>query len=378
MSLTDDLNQHNVQLQRIITRLLNSDVYPTLDANARRAIGVLNEYGELTSQAQVNRILREIRALNSDPIKEAWEAVTNELNETASYEAAYYANLMQTYGAPLLNVPAATKVQNYIGRSLMSLGADSPQTGTWAQFVRGNIDAVASEYDNVIKSGFARGQTIREVSQSIRRVTDGKAKNWAESLARTGMSHYAERAHEAMALDNDDIIKKKYLLVTFDNRTSFICMHYGSSKKNPWKMGDDKAPVLPLHYNERSTYVYLVEGQDEPSGIRPAVGGKGDKRAREIYEARRKRTDKKVKYRGRRDSDVFDVEQVRASTSYDSWFARQPAWFQDDILGKTKGRLYRQGGLELSRFTDMTGRELTLVELRIRDAKAFELAGLDE
>lgn len=153
------------------------------------------------------------------------------------------------------------------------------------------------------------------------------------------------RAHESMALDNLDVIKKKFLLVTFDNRTSFICMRYGTSEDNPWDVLDDKAPVLPLHYNERSIYVYLVEGQNLPSGMRGAVGGKGGKRAREVYEQRknRLRTASRVRYRGRRDSDVFDVEQVRSSTPYDQWFARQPAWFQDSSLGPTRGQTVPPG-----------------------------------
>lgn len=377
MSLPDDQLRHEIQLQRIITRLLNSDLYPTLDDSARRAIGVLNEYGDLTSASQVNRLLREIRQLNTDPLKDAWEVVTKELNETAGYEASYYAQLLGAYNAVVLSVPAEDKLQRYIDRSLMSLtSGQSVNSGTWAQYVQGNIDALNREYDNIIKAGFSRGETIRQVSQNIRRTTQSRLRGWAEALARTGMSHYAERAREAMAQENKDVIKKKYLFVTFDNRTSFTCMHYGTSKKNPWDVDDKTYPTPPIHYNCRSVTVFLVKGQDAPSGMRPAVGGEGGEQAKEIYERRRARTDGKVKYRGRRDSDVFDVEQVRASTTYDRWFAQQPAWFQDSTIGPTRGKLYRQGGFSLDRFTDMTGRELTLSELRAIDADAFERAGL--
>lgn len=63
--------------------------------------------------------------------------------------------------------------------------------------------------------------------------------------------------------------------------------------------------------------------------------------------------------------------------SYAAWFAKQPAAVQDDILGKSKGQLYRNGGLPLDRFTDNKGRTLTLQELRSRDLAAFKRAGLD-
>jgi hypothetical protein len=54
----------------------------------------------------------------------------------------------------------------------------------------------------------------------------------------------------------------------------------------------------------------------------------------------------------------------------------KPAEFQDEILGVTKGRLFREGGLTLDRFVDSKGREYSLDELRKRDADAFEKAGL--
>lgn len=68
--------------------------------------------------------------------------------------------------------------------------------------------------------------------------------------------------------------------------------------------------------------------------------------------------------------------QVPADTTYGQWLKRQSAARQDDVLGPTRGALFRRGGLTIDKFADERGRELTLAELRERDAEAFSRAGL--
>ncbi len=70
------------------------------------------------------------------------------------------------------------------------------------------------------------------------------------------------------------------------------------------------------------------------------------------------------------------VGPIPASTSYQVWLKSQSAEFQDDVLGKAKGKLFRDGGLSLDKFTHRNGDELTLDELRVRQKAAFEAANL--
>jgi hypothetical protein len=57
------------------------------------------------------------------------------------------------------------------------------------------------------------------------------------------------------------------------------------------------------------------------------------------------------------------VGQEPASTSYQDWLRRQPNGFQDEVLGRGKAELFREG-LPLERFVDASGRVLNLDELR--------------
>jgi hypothetical protein len=69
--------------------------------------------------------------------------------------------------------------------------------------------------------------------------------------------------------------------------------------------------------------------------------------------------------------------QVPADTTYGEWLKNQSTARQDEILGPERGALFRQGKLPLDRFANDRGKWLSLDELRERDAKAFERAGLD-
>ncbi|MEE8519343.1 MAG: hypothetical protein V3S98_09490, partial [Dehalococcoidia bacterium] len=82
--------------------------------------------------------------------------------------------------------------------------------------------------------------------------------------------------------------------------------------------------------------------------------------------------------------DTFKQQRVReltgrtpAKVDYQQWLGRQSAMFQDDVLGKTKGRLFRRGGLKLDKFVNRAGDARTLSQLARTEAAAFRAAGLD-
>jgi hypothetical protein len=68
--------------------------------------------------------------------------------------------------------------------------------------------------------------------------------------------------------------------------------------------------------------------------------------------------------------------QVPQSTNYGDWIKSQSAARQDEALGPTRGKLLRDGGLSIDSFYNDKGLELTLAQLRERDAAAFARAGL--
>jgi SPP1 gp7 family putative phage head morphogenesis protein len=363
--MIDDADRHEIYLSRLTTQLLNSHVYPSLAEAYKAARSLLLDAESIDSIRVLQRLQKEIGKAATEELTKGWDDMTVGLEEMAAYEAEYSAKLTGAEIGAALSVPAADKVKSFIDKSIITLSSGQRVTsGTWAEYVNGSIDSAVRQYNGIIATGYQNGQTVNQMAKSLLESTQGLLKSQAESLARTGQSHYANQAREAMALDNAKVVKYRVFVATFDNRTTLQCRALNG--KN-WAITDGSYPRLPLHFGERSIYVYTDDPKKVKHGKRAAVGGNSGV---EINPNR------KLKYRGKKDKDIFNPGQISAGETMDQWMRRQPDWFIDDSLGETRAKLFKSGGLSLTRFADVTGRPLTLEELRELDAAAFKKAGI--
>lgn len=196
---------------------------------------------------------------------------------------------------------------------------------------------------DAIRLGVAQGETMAQIAQRIRQATQISRRS-AELVTRTAVSHVSNVARQATYEDNDDVISGVQWVATLDTRTSDLCKGL-DGKVFPI----DKGPRPPAHFRCRSSTTPVLRSyrdlgfdvDDAPEATRASMNG-----------------------------------QVAESTTYSDWLKRQPASVQDEALGKTKGALFRRGGLPLEKFTDRTGAELNLDQLRERYAEAFAKAGV--
>lgn len=375
MSFLDDFERHELYLQRLATQMLNSKIYPSLAEAYKAARLILLDAEKIASPSELNKLTAAIRKATESTTAEAWAQVTQDLQDIGVYEAGFYASLVGGYADVRLKTPADKQIAGFINKSLMTLHSGAKvDSGFWGEYVSAQIASVGNAYDSAVKAGYSNGETVGQIAGRIRMVTEGLLRNEAESLARTGVQHYATQARQVMAAANADVIAREFPIVTFDNRTTPICMGIASKYPKGWPVGENPVGYPPYHYGCRTAIGHLVEGQESPDGTRAAVGGQSD--GGEAFEKKQKRTDKKFKYRGKKDQDVFKVGQISTKVPIDSWLRSQPDWFIESSLGKTKARLFKDGGMRLSKFTDATQRPLTIAELRELDAAAFKRAGL--
>ena len=376
----DRANQHEVYLHRVGTGLVNDFAIPNLQSVYKDSRAILLDAEEINSVAQLNKITRSIEKQIIPQTELMWNAMTEQLEDLAVFEATFYAKLMSDVAGVALSVPVDKKVLGYINNSLMTLGEGQAQTsGVWAKYTKQNTASIVRTYSNQIAAGYADGETVNQISKRLRNITNGMLKNNADALTRTGLSHYTLNAREALAKDNASVITGRYFNSVFDSRRTLICGSYAAqqdARSKPWGLNDPSAPVLPLHWGERSNWLFLVNDQKRPEGTRAAVGGKEGKEAEDKFNRRENalnkrrdnpnitgKTSSKPKYRGRRDKDVFDAGQIPGATKADAWMRDQPIWFQNSALGKGRAEIFRDGG-SLADFTSMTGRPLTLKELK--------------
>jgi hypothetical protein len=55
--------------------------------------------------------------------------------------------------------------------------------------------------------------------------------------------------------------------------------------------------------------------------------------------------------------------QVAQTETYQTWLKKKPDAFQDEVLGKEKAQMFRDG-MPLDRFVDASGKTLTLEQLK--------------
>jgi len=146
-----------------------------------------------------------------------------------------------------------------------------------------------------------------------------------------------------------------------------------------------EGPLPPLHFSCRSLRIAVIDGVELAK--RPAKPSTQRMMLREFAD------EQKIKIVNTRDRlpfgtkgkfDTFARSRINELTgtvpgkvSYQEWLTRQSAAFQDDVLGKAKGKLFRNGDLTLKKFVNRQGDELTLNELAKKHKDAFVAAGLD-
>lgn len=365
MTIRDDSDRHNLYLQKLAAGIYNAQVYPSLEAARKAARLLLLDAEEITSVRELRRIQAAIDKEVAPLYAAGWSEASDELAALALYEASWQVDAISQYSDKKLKVPARKQVQSFIAKAVMSLhSGQRVYAGVWGDFVKANVDDLARQYNGLVVNGYQNKLTVNQIATSIKQSTDGMLANSAQTLARTGMSHYANAARDAMAEANDDIIIGRVFSATFDNRTTLICR----SLDGKFYAKGEKHPVLPLHYGERSSYVFVTDKSEIGQGRKAAIGGN---------EADDINPNRKLKYRGKKDMDIFDPGPIDAKITQDQWLRKQPDWFIESALdSKTKAKLFKDGNMSIDKFVDMQGRPITIARLRELDAEAFKRAGL--
>ncbi len=377
-TIADSILRREFFLQRFASFLVNKEVDGTIQAFSRKLPSLLNEFGDAQDltlgerRAVTKAVTVEMAALWTS----MWSDITEQLGEMAVMDAAHVAGVYDHLLGVSLTLPADSVLLGHIANSVMTLTSGKNVTaGVWAKFIKDNTDAATKSINGAIWSGYTSDLTNQQIAQSIRGtfnrstklyqggILQGRVRAQSEALVRTGVSHFSNGARDRTYSANKDIIESRILIATLDNRTTFICM---SRNLREWDIDDPNYPRLPFHFGERSVWIIRIKGTDPLEGLKPSVGGQ---RGTE-------KSDFRQKFRGRRDVDIYNVKQVAADTSTDAFLRRQPKAFIQSTLGNARADLFLKGGFDVKRFTDTTGRTLTLKQLRAIDANAFKRAGL--
>ena len=385
----DGLIRHQIGLMRLSGQIRN-DVFKLLDAteaDIRRQIETLlanhKGFDSPRSVQRLQTLLRQIEGTRAKAWKEINAAWVKQAIEISKAEPAFTAEIFA------MAVPVTLETKLPTAKFLGTIARTRPFEGKvlrqWA--VSMAVDDLRRISD-AVKIGMVQGQSSQAIA---RRVLGTQAaggangvtqmtRNSVASVTRTMVTSMSNQARREYYRANQDIFSEEMYVATLDSRTTPICSSL-DGKLFPIATG----PIPPLHFNCRSTRVAVIDGK--VIGERPARNftQRGLLRESSAQRGISPVTTRAALPRGTKGTfDAFARTRMRqltgtvpAKVNYGQWLNRQSAQFQDDVLGSTRGALFRRGDLKLDRFVNRAGDQIPLSELSRINRSAFIKAGLD-
>lgn len=369
------------KLRKKIEALLNAveqDLEDKIFSRLRGTTG-LSSPGQLKRMETLSRIVKNMRLKSWEQVNEVW---LEELTALAKAEPATISSIVTTVSPVIVETVLPPP------RLLETLVKSKPFQGRvmkdWIKTLR---DEDIRRIESSIQIGMVQGESNNDIAKRIvgtaqLRGTEGVTeitRRQAAALTRTAVNFIGNEARSAFFKANEDIIEGEQFVATLDSRTTAVCRANDGKK---FKIGE--GPIPPLHFNCRSLRVPVLLG--DALGDRPAKAVTNKQLLREFSA----KNDINVKSRDdlprglKGEFDKFSRKRIReltgqvpATTSYQTWLKSQSKEFQEDVLGKTKAKLFRDGKLQLDKFVTRNGTELTLSQLAKKHADAFRAAGLN-
>lgn len=345
-ALADRIVRHQTYIQRFgsgttarVIGLLNrsdADIVQQIERRATRIADRGFDSGPETTK-RLNNLLGEVRSINRAAYQAAGRELTDQLRNLADYESDWQTGALES---ALQDIVSLRRVPT---RLVVAAATSRPFQGRLLKEWLDGLEASrAARIRDAIRLGLVQGQTVQ---QMVRRIRGTRAASYADGLleidrrgaatvVRTAVNHTANVARQATWEENADLISGVQWHSTLDGRTCPVCGGL-DGKVFPLKSG----PRPPEHHGCRCTTVPITKSwrelgldiDDISPGTRASMDG-----------------------------------QVPASLTYGQWLQRQSNAFQDEVLGKGKAELFRSG-IPIERFTDRSGNELSLKQLRVAD-----------
>lgn len=312
--------------------------------------------GKTFTKKRLERILKGITETNLNLTRGLKGDLSSELKLLADHEASFQI--------------AATQNAYPFELALTSVSASQIHTAALARPFQGKLLrdwfndqslSTRQAYQQAVRLGQLEGESISQIIKRVRDV-DKRSRRQIEAIIRTATTHYSQVARSKITEANKDLFSAEEWVATLDGRTCAIC---GALDGKRFEIG--KGPFPPAHINCRCQRVPVTKSwkelgfdgldEDQPLSTRPFVAD-----TRPVSKIPQSQRDA--------------VIGTTTSKNYNDWLKTQSASFQDQALGKTKGKLFRQGDLEMDRFIDRQRNVLTLDQLKERDMGAFEKAGV--
>lgn len=343
--IADDIVRHAIGLERLSNATVRRVIATLRRSHDRITERLISGYEPESSRRQQEALLREIKGILDSVYEDEYGRLRIDFDDLAEYEAEFLKRVVDN------TVPS-------LGFSLPS--AESLHAAVYSRPFQGRImrdwfkelpAASFQRLERAIRQGYVEGRTNAQIVQEIRGTRANGYKDGihginaraAEVTVRTAVAHVSNAAKSRTYQTNAKYLRGVQWVAVLDKRTTLVC-----ASRDGKVYPVDKGPRPPAHPRCRSTTAPVLKSQKALPQER-------------LSELDRSKLD----------------GQDPTEMTYGDWLRRQSVATQDEVLGKAKATLFRKGELPIDHFTDKSGAEYTLDELKRREAEAWEKAGLD-
>lgn len=330
---------HQINVQRYGTKLSNS-VIPFLEDAKNDVLHKLeNEGATIRNKSRYTALLSSINKTLNKYYSSATVDINSGLSDFIDSEISF---VDKSFNSILVDHDTILPSQEQVFKAATS----NPM-----QLQSGAVDlktALASwkateikRANNFITLGFFQGQTSAQIAKQVKDSINGITKRNAMSIVRTSVNHLSNQTRQTYYKENSDIVIGYKVIATLDTHTTPFCRDIDG--RNVLK-DDSYQPMPPFHFGCRTSTTPLLNSKFDylKSGAT------------------------------RSSKDGY----VASTTTYYDWLKTQSASVQNEVLGKTKGLIFRNSGVTTEEFKSMItnrfGKELTIEQLAAKDTRIME------
>lgn len=341
LMLAELYTEHGIDLLRLAAGE-SDDVAAMLDVLIPELERILRRL-DLTAAAKrdIDAALKEARALFATQYGAVADSMLTRLQDLARIDGQFAVESLGKVVSHRLKAVSANRLSRAVANMVIQ---GAPSADWWSR----QGAAAAFRFSQLVRAGFASGQTTDEI---VRQVVGGRdepgilavSKREARALVHTSIQTVANQSRmevfQANSGDNGPVRGYRQIS-TLDSHTTVICMAYDMKT---WDL--EYRPVghdlpyntgCPRHFGCRSVIVPWMKTYRE-LGL-----------------------------------DIDEIESTRASMDgqvsdrldFGEWLKGKSRAFQDEKLGPGRADLWRRGVITLSDLLDLRGNPLTLEQLK--------------
>lgn len=347
--MLDNSMMIQILLERLKAGIVDSEeMQRELRASVAKALA--NFSGQITSRSKLNAIIAELKRELSPVLTGYSEYLLQSVLDIGVESSQLEVDSLSQIVTNEVSKPDAEKVKKAILNVPLILTA-------WGgslflkKFISSWVNSSIQQVENQTVLAMAAQSNIQVLQSTINGAAIDKTQVSTSTISRitynyrtianTAIQHAHTCAAQEFYKENDDLIKEEEFSAILDNKTSSTCRAL-SGNRYPVGAG----PMPPLHPNCRSQRLPILNDKFANLIITKPIG-----------------------------------RSEWGEESYYEWLSRQPAKRQDLILGPTRGKLFRDGGLSPERFAQLqlhkNFKPMTLKDMQKLAPKAFERAGIE-